>query len=163
MKITCTKCKEVKDCSLFHNSKDKKNGFTSQCKSCRNKQRKNNYWLSPEYNREKTAEYRRTLKNTDPEKAFLSNRRTKLKQAYGISLEEYSEMLCKQEDKCAVCGKEHLEEPNKRLVVDHCHTSGKIRGLLCNNCNTALGLVKESVQVVEKLKDYIITHKHKGD
>jgi hypothetical protein len=158
MILTCTKCKEVKDSSLFHRYDKKKNGFTSQCKQCRNEKRKTFYWSNPEKERNKTQKYRKHLRETDPQKLFLSNRNTKLKQAYGIDLEQYDKMLKAQACKCAVCGKEHVEEEKKRLVVDHCHDSEQIRELLCNNCNTALGLLKEDIQVIDKLKDYIIKH-----
>jgi len=158
MLLTCTKCKEEKDSSLFHRYDKKKNGFTSQCKACRNENRKRNYWLDPEKSKAKVRNYRQHLKETDPQKVFLSNRKNNLKRAYGISLEDYNEILKNQNFKCAVCEKEHIEAEKKRLVVDHCHNSEKIRELLCNNCNTALGLLKENVQVVEKLKDYIIKH-----
>ena len=158
MLLTCTKCKEVKESLLFHRYDKKKNGFTSQCKQCRNETRKNSYWKDSERAKEKTRNYRKNLRETDPHKLFLSNRKTNLKQTYGISLEEYDKMLQEQSSKCDVCGKEHEEVPKKRLGVDHCHTTGKVRGLLCANCNTALGLLKENVQNIDKLKDYIIKH-----
>ena len=61
-----------------------------------------------------------------------------LKYTFGISLEQYNEMLKKQGSVCAIC-KEKCKS-GKNLAVDHCHTTGKIRGLLCSNCNRGLGL-----------------------
>lgn len=158
MILTCTKCKEEKDSSLFHNYNKKKNGFTSQCKDCRNEARKEQYWKNPEQSRKKVDDYRKHLRQTDPHKLFISARKTNLKKCYGITIEQYQLILESQDLKCAVCNKEHQELEKKRLVVDHCHTTNKVRGLLCNNCNTALGLLKENVQVVDKLKDYILLH-----
>jgi hypothetical protein len=155
---TCYRCKEVKDFSLFHKDKYKNDGYKSSCKCCLSLDHKKVYWSDPEARREKSRKYRQRLRKSNPQKLFLSNRSTKLKSSYGISLDEYDEMLKAQDYKCAVCGKEHLELQKKRLVVDHCHTSNKIRQLLCNNCNTALGLLKENIQVIEKLKNYIINH-----
>lgn len=159
MLLTCTKCKEVKDCSLFHKYDKKKNGFTSQCKACRNEARKQNYWKDPEANRLRVAEYKKFLKETDPYKLFITGRNSKLKKAYGIDVNQYQQMLESQNFKCAVCGKKHIESEKKRLVVDHCHKSNKIRALLCNNCNRALGLLQENLDTIDNLKNYILTHK----
>lgn len=159
MLLTCTKCKEVKDCSLFHKYDKKKNGFTSQCKACRNETRKQNYWKDPEASKKRRADYIKFLKETDPNKLFISNRNSKLKKAYGIDVSQYQKMLESQCFKCAVCNKEHIEAEKKRLVVDHCHTTNKIRGLLCNNCNTALGLLQENLDTINNLKNYILTYK----
>lgn len=155
---TCYRCTETKDFSLFNKDKYKKDGYKSTCKTCLGADYYKKYWEDPESKREKLRKYRKNLRETDPHKLFLSNRKTNLKQTYGISLEQYAEMLQEQNSKCDVCGKEHEEVTKKRLNVDHCHTTGKVRGLLCANCNTALGLLKENVQNIDKLKDYIIKH-----
>jgi hypothetical protein len=155
---TCYRCSVEKDFSLFNKDKYKPDGYKATCKSCLAIDYHKKYWFNPELKREKSRQYRKHLRETDPQKLFLSNRNTKLKQAYGIDLEQYDKMLKAQACKCAVCGKEHVEEEKKRLVVDHCHDSEQIRELLCNNCNTALGLLKEDIQVIDKLKDYIIKH-----
>lgn len=62
-------------------------------------------------------------------------RKHQLKTNYGMTQEQYAEMLASQEGKCAVCG----SVPNETLCVDHCHRTGKIRSLLCRKCNTGLG------------------------
>lgn len=66
---------------------------------------------------------------------------------YGITREEYNEMLTRQNHACAICGitadayaKEHAAFD--RFSVDHCHDTHQVRGLLCNNCNAAIGLLK---------------------
>jgi hypothetical protein len=77
---------------------------------------------------------------------------------YGITLEEYNSMLEKQEHKCAICG-DH--ESNTRwgktvkLAVDHDHTTGKVRGLLCQRCNTTLGRYKDSKTVWINFQRYL--------
>lgn len=66
---------------------------------------------------------------------------------YGITLDQYDEMFEKQEGVCKICKKPEtstIKGAVKRLAVDHCHSTGRIRGLLCNNCNTAIGLFKEN-------------------
>jgi len=79
-----------------------------------------------------------------------------MKRVYGISLNEYNEMIEVQQNKCFVC----RNSPGvKSLAVDHCHTSGKVRKLLCHKCNTALGNVDEDITILKKLIDYLELHK----
>ena len=65
----------------------------------------------------------------------MASRNNNLKYRYGITEEIYNEMLDKQDYSCAICN----QKSEKNLSVDHCHTTGKIRGLLCQNCNVGLG------------------------
>lgn len=74
-------------------------------------------------------------RSTDHAKAVAKN--AYLKRTYGISLDEYNELLQKQEEKCAVC-KRHKDEFSHGLAVDHDHKTGEIRGLLCTHCNHRL-------------------------
>ncbi len=80
-----------------------------------------------------------------------------LKKRYKISFEEYQAMFDNQNGQCKVCSKdlELLGKNYNRAVVDHCHTSGKIRGLLCNPCNKALGIIKDSVETLENMVKYL--------
>ena len=77
-------------------------------------------------------------------------RSAKLKYNYGITVEDYERMVEAQGGVCAICGKSSQEANpghwKERLAVDHCHETGKVRGLLCNNCNAGIGhLGSESV------------------
>lgn len=67
-----------------------------------------------------------------------------LLRTYGITTQEYEARLKKQGHVCACCGT-HTPGHKGKFVVDHCHLSGKVRGLLCNNCNQALGLMRDSI------------------
>jgi len=83
-----------------------------------------------------------------------------LKKEYGITLAQYEEMEVSQDFKCAICGKSEQDICNKkgavrRLAVDHCHTTGKIRGLLCRGCNQGLGNFKDTIQYLQKAIDYL--------
>jgi hypothetical protein len=81
-----------------------------------------------------------------------------LKQGYGISLETYNEMLQEQGNVCAICGKPEQVVARgrvKALAVDHDHTTGEIRGLLCQACNKALGLLQDDVSLFEKSIQYL--------
>ena len=96
--------------------------------------------------KEKMKEY--YLKNKSKSKDSM------LKRNYGISLEEYQRMLDEQQGNCYICSKHHSLQ-KKSLSVDHCHKTGTVRRLLCSNCNTSLGLLKEDISRVKKLIQYI--------
>lgn len=83
----------------------------------------------------------------------------KLKKRYGITQEQYDQMSSSQNDTCAICPKSKIHK-NKKLSVDHNHKTGKIRGLLCDNCNRALGFLEadNGVSLFEKAIDYIKSH-----
>ena len=87
------------------------------------------------------------------------NRNKNLKSRYGITLDQYSSMLKRQGNKCACCGApKSTGFSSEVLVVDHCHKTGNIRDLLCNDCNIVLGIVKESKKHLNLLIDYIVKH-----
>ena len=86
----------------------------------------------------------------------LKNRsfRRNLKKIYKITEEEYFSLLEKQENKCLICSKDISEKRH----LDHCHRTGKVRGLLCPRCNWGLGKFKDSIEVLEKAVDYLEKH-----
>ena len=88
----------------------------------------------------------------NPEKTKQYRRRAKLKDKYGISIEMYDSMFEQQKGVCALCNKPHKRRP---LNVDHCHQTGKIRGLLCDKCNMGIGLFDDNPALLEKVKDYL--------
>ena len=76
---------------------------------------------------------------------------------YGITAAKFAEMLIAQGSKCACCGEQFILEGNKtdRPCVDHNHTTGKVRDLLCGRCNLAAGNVLDSSEYAKKLMDYL--------
>lgn len=78
-----------------------------------------------------------------------------LKRNYGISLDEYHELVKQQNGVCAICKSPPPEGRKKRLSIDHCHNTGVVRGLLCDNCNRSLGLLKDSIDVLENAIQYL--------
>ena len=76
-----------------------------------------------------------------------------LKYTFGITLEEYNKILSEQNYVCAVCKNPEKEihpqsKKTRKLNVDHCHITGKIRGLLCNSCNRGIGLLKDDPELL---------------
>ena len=81
---------------------------------------------------------------------FTKYKKYKLNKQYGITPEQYTTMLANQESKCAVCGNT-MTNPH----IDHCHTTGKVRGLLCINCNQGLGKFKDDIDKLQHAIDYL--------
>jgi len=77
----------------------------------------------------------------------------RLKSRYGLTLHEYDDMLEAQGGVCAICGEECPQ--NERLSVDHDHETGRVRGLLCVNCNHMLGSAKDSTDTLAQAIEYL--------
>jgi hypothetical protein len=79
------------------------------------------------------------------------------KNKYGLSKEQYNDLYIKQDYKCAICEvkESELKDKRKKLFVDHCHSSNKVRGLLCTRCNTLLGNAKDDIETLKKAIDYL--------
>jgi len=95
---------------------------------------------------------------TDPQKIEESRRRTVrgqfkrlLERKYGLTIEKYEAQVKAQDGKCSICGR----IPEKRLAVDHCHISGRIRGLLCYACNSAIGLMGDDPDMIRRASAYV--------
>ncbi len=146
---TCSRCKITKDLSCFakHSiTKDKLDYWCRVCKYTTNKE-----WVSK--NKEKKLAYLVEYRKKNPEKFRqripIKTRSYCIKSKYGLSLENYENMCSVQNNICKIC-----DLPSK-LVIDHCHISGVIRGLLCSQCNSALGFFKDNENRLLKAVEYI--------
>ena len=80
---------------------------------------------------------------------------SKLRRIYGLEVEDYYRMLEQQDNGCAICG---IKDPGSRcrnFHVDHCHETGKVRGLLCHKCNRALGLFDDNIERLKSAANYL--------
>lgn len=84
--------------------------------------------------------------------------RARLKQ-YGLTPDDLARMVEAQGNRCAICNEEPSSGPGRRLHVDHCHTTGKVRELLCNNCNHMLGQAREKPELLRAAAAYIEKHR----
>ena len=93
----------------------------------------------------------------NPEKRKLVVKKSFIKCKYGIVYEDYLSMHREQEYRCKIC-KRHADEFKKGLVVDHNHKTGKVRALLCTNCNSQLHVL-ENKELYDKYMNYLNSHK----
>lgn len=99
-------------------------------------------------------ENKKRHKDLNPEELDRYRRNSWYKTKYGITLEQYEEMLGWQEHRCWVCNA-HEDDLKKKLAVDHCHETNVVRGLLCGSCNMAIGLLKDDETLLKRAIDYL--------
>ena len=104
--------------------------------------------------KEAISKRRKEKRKANPEHYSKIQRKKRLKQAYGISVEEYEALSKAQGHACAICNT-HRTVLKKKLVVDHCHATGKIRGLLCTRCNIGIGLFSDSTLLLHNADRYL--------
>lgn len=110
-----------------------------------------NFFWKPTSPSEDRAKYAREWRKRNP----LAAKGSDLKKSFGLSVDDYFEMLAAQDDKCAICGTMETGDRNKYFAVDHCHKTKRIRGLLCNHCNRAIGLLKDSPTILRAAVEYL--------
>ena len=139
---TCRICKDNKPVNEFHRLKK---WYASYCKLCQANFAK--VWRKD--NAEAIKEKKAVAYKNMPSMVKFNNH---LKQRYGIDVDYYLDMLSKQNGLCKICG--GLSN-RKRLSVDHCHETGRVRGLLCERCNSFIGRVKDDVSILKSAIDYL--------
>ena len=87
------------------------------------------------------------------EKCIKSNKNTKLKRNFGITLEQYIQLKTNQNHKCAICNRKKFSK--RDLSVDHDHSTGQIRGLICYKCNLMLGNAEEQIETLQNAIVYL--------
>lgn len=141
------------------------------CKACRSDQQKE--WAKKNPDKEKAIRDRMKKKNPNLHKESYRRilkknpdyiREKNYKASFGITIDQYELMFNFQGGLCAICRKpETIMDRGKirRLAVDHCHATGKIRGLLCGKCNKAIGLVDENLLVLSAMSEYLLKHQQR--
>ena len=127
----CPRCKRVRPIERFNRNKSRADGLHSWCTDC-NVESNRRYFKTPA--------------------GRVAQRRANIRR-YGLSLEEYEAISEKQGGLCAICRKPTGVRPN--LDVDHDHSTNKVRGLLCQNCNKGIGLLDHNTQVLSQAKEYL--------
>ncbi len=140
----CTKCGELRPLAHFYR---KTNGRSfSRCKGCVAED-KAEYWIK---NKNRLSEKYRATRLAVKPSGLTSGREWDLQSRYGMPAYEYDRRLKLQGYKCACCN-----GPLNKICIDHDHQNGKVRGIICRNCNLMLGHAKDSVEVLRKAIKYL--------
>lgn len=137
----CTVCKETKPLEEYYNLKAAKDGKSWRCKECD----------------KNTTLHSRKVRY---ERSRLQQRHANRKAKYGLTEGEFNKLLTLQGGKCECCGELLTDEFEKqharnKLVIDHCHKTGEVRGLLCTMCNKGIGLLGETADSLYKAYKYL--------
>ena len=173
----CPRCLEDKPVSEFNKDASKKDGFTSYCRPCSNRATKEHYEKNKErYNKnskawkknnpdkvkewiENNSDYWKEWEKKNPDKA-----KERTARQYGMTREDYNNLLAQQNNRCAICREESKD--GKALSVDHDHSCcpgkkscGKcVRQLLCSGCNWMLGNAKDNPEILKAAQKYLERH-----
>lgn len=138
----CPDCQETKPRDMFGR---RSNGYSrSRCRPCE-------------------AERTRLWGKENPDKLKAINRATNLKRYYGITQAQYNSLLEAQGGACRICGSSEEAARGAPLVVDHCHDSMRIRGLLCTPCNQGIGFLRDDPAILRSALLYLQADGSDGD
>jgi hypothetical protein len=146
--LDCYSCLQNFPESNFYKETRTKRGYQRKCKSCHKAA------AADSYEKNQDSVLARRKENYCP----TADRDKKLKRSYGISLLQYKEMLSSQGGKCLICESTTPYHNSGQFVVDHCHSTGIIRGLLCHHCNLLLGHAKDSIVTLQAAINYLDNH-----
>jgi len=136
----CPSCKKVKLLKYWKMTHSKYGRiYAEQCKKCRKMQDHLNRVRFPQDYRKKEAN---------------RHERSRIYRRFGLDMKVYMKMLKDQQKVCAICG--GVNPSGRSLYIDHCHSTGKIRGLLCGCCNSLLGFAKDRVSILRKAASYLL-------
>lgn len=131
----CGTCGEYLPLDMFYNSINSADGKGTRCKPC-------------------DSIARQKWSRDNPVQSKQSSRNRNIVFKYGITHNDYLERLKEQGGVCAICGTK--DNKGKRFSIDHCHTTHKIRGLLCNQCNRGIGMLGDTAADLKRAYDYLL-------
>ena len=134
----CTACNEFKALHEFHQAATSSYGVQNKCKEC--------YKKVYQENREEMLAKQREYQQNNKEKISAYNFKRHIRDRYGLSEEEYDALSV---NGCSICG------THDDLAVDHDHTTTKVRGILCRNCNRGLGIFKDNIYFLLRAAAYL--------
>ncbi|CAB4126941.1 Recombination endonuclease VII [uncultured Caudovirales phage] len=157
----CRICRREKDMKYKHAHKEERLAY-------------NQKWRSENRERVNANERRRRTEIPEKYKEWARNQRERLGELWSlrestrlrnISIEQYNKMHEQQKGLCAICQRENTQKSRKkgeicRLAIDHCHETGKVRGLLCGACNKGLGHFEDDIELLLTAIIYLEAHKH---
>lgn len=146
---TCSVCRETKPLHAYHRLASSKDGHQPLCRDCAKVKRQHYY-------RRDVASGRRSAYR---ESTQTETRNRTLRRLYGITEAEYQALHDAQGGVCAICGQPETRRTRgphlRRLAVDHDHQTGKVRGLLCGDCNRGLGYFRDHPEILRQAVAYL--------
>ncbi len=165
----CTKCKQEKPLTEFHKHKAGRGGKASQCKVCLCEKSKKYRAEHKEQVKQYDKEYKRSSRGREVSRRIDEKRRhiparrimlrkairkSTLKRKFGLTPEDYIKMFEAQDGCCAICNVCQSESAI-RMAVDHDHKTGRIRGLVCRDCNLFLGHLEKKCGLLSRALEYL--------
>lgn len=161
----CNRCTTWKDFSCFRPSKTGASGLHAVCRECVNELARIRYNANADQYREKRRESKKEYdrqryaamlaEGRKPNKDPIKEKQRYLMRNYGLTIEEHLALLEVHNHQCAICGTNKSDRKDKKLIVDHCHQSGKVRGILCHKCNLILGNANDLIGTLEQAIIYL--------
>jgi len=151
----CAKCQTAKPVDDFSPDKQHSDGKLSWCRPCVNA-----YYRAKRTGNKEYSQYQMKYRKSTPERQEKWNRSRRnmaFRTAYGITVEQWEEMKEAQGNKCAICRRPFTGN-TKRIQVDHDHTTGQVRDLLCYKCNTLLGQCSDDIDTLQRAIAYLRRH-----
>lgn len=130
------------------------------CKSCKKLRQNKSFYIS--YTRKGTSILSSECKDCSKKRTITYGKKNKdkrysatIKHLYGITKEDYEKLLKDQNNKCKICLGKETHKSKKKFNIDHCHKTGKVRGLLCNRCNVGLGRFRDNINILKNAIEYL--------
>jgi hypothetical protein len=157
----CTKCQIIKPLEEFPWRDKAHSQRRGECKACKREYVRKHHAIASNRDKKRKRERRRYHQNVqqERERARLKYHRNvqhitnkKFQRLYGLTLTDVEVLSQKQNNACAICRRQSYS----KLCVDHNHITGNVRGLLCRQCNFALGLLRDDIDIVKSLLNYLV-------
>ncbi len=154
----CAHAWAMQPVSNFYKCKDFPDGLSGRCKTCCAREHTAQW---PARALKRKVQHREWSHTSPPEyPGLMKHRRTWFRTRYGITPDDFLEMYSAQQGRCAIC---LTDFPSVWLTpIDHCHRTGRVCGLLCYRCNSAIGKLQESSAVLLRAAEYVRTRKEAG-
>ena len=146
MNKVCRKCGIEKSSDKFYKEKRVKDGLQARCIECCKADAKTAFERNPEPYRKRAREAY----------DYAERRERMLMDKYGMTAKDYKDLFDKQNGCCAICKTDKSgHNVTDHLLVDHCHTTDKVRGLLCSSCNLMLGKAHDNINILSQAISYL--------
>lgn len=149
----CKACNVEKEIACFGVAKAYAGGHRHQCRPCRTEESRK--WANSERGQKLLKDYREVNRETIREKRLKKYVDESVKRHFQITEEVFNQLLAQQGGGCGICGRLMSNHGRRRMVVDHCHTDGRVRGILCMKCNVGIGQLGDTDESIRRAFTYM--------